>query len=74
MSQAFVREGDDQSLEDVGPSLNALTAYLSRQNNGMRIYEKKNFIDKDGREIHEMSDGLSYSKDSDGKWKVVYLK
>ena len=71
MSQAFVREGDDQWLEDVGPGMNALIAYLSRQNNGMRIYEKKNYIDSEGKEIHEMSDGLAYAKDADGKWKVV---
>jgi len=70
MSQAFVREGDDQWLEDVSPTLQALIVFLTRENNGIRIYEKKNRIDN-GREIHEMSNGLSYSKDDKGKWQVV---
>ncbi|HSC39849.1 MAG TPA: hypothetical protein VLD19_18330 [Chitinophagaceae bacterium] len=38
MSQAFVRENEEQWLHDVGPSLNALVVYLSRENNGIRGY------------------------------------
>jgi hypothetical protein len=34
------------------------------------VYEQKNFVDKDGKEIHVMSNGLSYAKD-DNKWYVV---
>lgn len=71
MSQAFVREGDDQWLEDVAPSLNALIAFLSRENNGIRIYEQKSFKDGQGREVHSMSNGLSYAKDDRGKWQIV---
>jgi hypothetical protein len=35
------------------------------------VYEQKNFIDKKGKEIHVMSNGLSYAKDDDSKWYVV---
>ncbi len=36
MSQAFVRESDDQWLEDVGPSMTALMVFLTRENRGCR--------------------------------------
>ena len=71
MSSAFVKESEEQWLHDIQPTLHALVVYLTRENNGIRVYEKKNFIDKKGREIHEMSNGLAYSKDSESKWYVV---
>jgi hypothetical protein len=69
MSQAFVREGDDQWLDEISPTLQALVVFLTRENNGVRVYEKKTYVDK-GPEIHVMSNGLSYANDS-GKWKIV---
>ncbi|HVM89097.1 MAG TPA: hypothetical protein VMT76_12985 [Puia sp.] len=71
MSQAFVKEEDGQWLHDVPPTMHALIAYLTRENNGIRVYEKRNFMNKYGQEVHEMSNGLSYSKDADGKWFVI---
>ncbi len=71
MSQAFVKESDDQWLHEVAPTLNALIVYLTRENNGVRVYEKKILHNSAGIEIHEMSNGLSYAKDQDGKWYVV---
>ena len=72
MSQAFVKESDEQWLHEVAPTLNALVVYLTRENNGIRVYEKKNFIDpKTNKEVHEMSNGLSYAKDADSKWYVI---
>jgi len=70
MSQAFVKESDDQWLHDIGPSMNALILFLTRENNGIRVYEKESSI-KDGNEVHLMSNGLSYAKDDAGKWYVV---
>ena len=70
MSHAFVREEDDQWLHDIPGTLPALINYLTKENNGVRVYEKKKVI-KDGMEIYEMSNGLSYSKDSNGKWQIV---
>ena len=71
MSSAFVRESEEQWLHDIQPTLNALIVYLTRENNGIRVYEKKNFVDKKGKEIFEMSNGLSYAKDANSKWYVV---
>jgi hypothetical protein len=73
MSQAFVKESDEQWLHDVQPTLNALVVYLTRENNGVRVYEKRAFMDKKtGKEMHEMSNGLTYSKDEGGKWYIVW--
>ena len=71
MSQAFVRESEEQWLHDIQPTMNALIVYLTKENNGIRVYEGKNFVDKKGKEIHEMSNGLSYAKDENSKWYVV---
>ena len=70
MSQAFIREGDDQSLEEVSPTLQALIVFLTRENNGVRVYEKKSFV-LGGRDIHVMSNGLSYARGVNGRWEVV---
>lgn len=72
MSSAFVRESDEQWLHEVGPGLPALLIYLTRENNGVRVYEKKSYTDdKTKKPVHEMSNGLSYSKDDSGKWYIV---
>ena len=70
MSQAFVREGDDQWLEDVGPSITALRVFLTRENNGIQIIERSNYMNTMDGQVHVMSNGLSYMKDHAGKWKV----
>jgi hypothetical protein len=71
MSRAFMKESDDQWLHDVAPTVTALLIYLTRENNGIRVYEEKRSIDSEGREVYDMSNGLSYTKDGDGKWRVV---
>jgi hypothetical protein len=71
MSSAFVKESEEQWLHDIQPTLPALMVYLTRENNGIRVYEKKNYIDPhSGVEIFEMSNGLSYSK-KDGHWIII---
>lgn len=71
MSRAFMKESDDQWLHDVAPTMIALLIYLTRENNGIRVYEEKRYIDSEGREVYDMSNGLSYAKDKEGKWRVV---
>jgi len=72
MSQAFVKESEEQWLHEVPPTLNALIVYLTRENNGVRVYEQKSFIDsKSGKEVHVMSNGLSYATDNESKWYVI---
>lgn len=71
MSQAFVRENEEQWLHEVPPTLNALIVYLTRENNGIRVYEKQSYaLPKDGKQAHLMSNGLSYALDDEGKWYV----
>jgi hypothetical protein len=71
MSSAFVKESEEQWLHDIQPTLPALIVYLTRENNGIRVYEKKNYIHPgSGLEIFEMSNGLSYSK-KDGHWIII---
>ena len=74
MSQASIKEEDDQWLHDPDGyrepgTVIALINYLTRENNGIRVYEKEKLI-KNNVEIHEISNGLSYSKDADGKWEI----
>jgi hypothetical protein len=72
MSQAFVKESDDQWLHDLPPTMNALVGYLTRENNGISVYQKTLSADKNGREVHSMSNGLNYAIDNEGKWEVVW--
>ncbi len=72
MSSAFVKESEEQWLHEVMPTLNALIHYLTRQNNGVRVYERNNFIDtKLGKTVYGMSNGASYSIDNNGKWYIL---
>ena len=72
MSQAFVRESEEQWLHEVAPTMNALIVYLIRENNGIRVYEQKTTIDKKtSKEIYHMSNGLSYTKDEEGRWSIA---
>ncbi|RZL20308.1 MAG: hypothetical protein EOO89_00630 [Pedobacter sp.] len=72
MSQAFVREGDEQWLHDIAPTLPALINYLTNENNGIRVYEKRNYQHHIlNKEVHEMSNGLTYTIAADGKWTIV---
>lgn len=70
MSQAFVKEEDDQWLHEIPGTLTALIHYLTKENNGIRIYEKNKLI-KNDKQVHEMSNGLKYSKDANGKWQII---
>lgn len=71
MSSAFVRESEEQWLHDIPPTLNALIVYLTRENNGIRVYEKENHIDPEtSKSVHLMSNGLSYTI-RDDKWTIV---
>lgn len=72
MSQAFVKEGDGEWLHDLPPTISALIQYLTRENNGIRVYEKSNTFNKElGRELHLMSNGFTYAKDDKGIWYIV---
>ena len=72
MSSAFVKEGEEQWLHDVSPTRTALLHYLTKENNGISVYEKKFRVDGNGREVIEMSNGLAYAIDKDGRWEIVW--
>ena len=72
MSSAFIKESEEQWLHEESPALNALIHYLTKENNGVQVYERSNFIDdKPGRMVHVMSNGGSYTIDDEGKWRMV---
>jgi len=72
MSRAFTKEEDGQWLNDIPPIMPALIRYLTNENNGIRVYEKKSYINTGtGKEVHEMSNGFSYSIDENGKWYAL---
>ncbi len=72
MSQAFVKESEEQWLHEIQPTLNALIVYLSRQNNGIRVYEVSSHNDKKTQKtVHLMSNGMSYTHNDDGAWKII---
>ena len=73
MSSAFVKEEDGQWLHDISPTMAALIHYLTGENNGVRVYEQRSFMDaKEGREVHAMSNGLNYAVGDDSKWYIVW--
>jgi hypothetical protein len=72
MSQAFVKESDEQGLHDIAPTLTALINYLTKENNGIRVYKIKDHVDAtSGKNVYEMSNGLSYSTDVGSRWFIA---
>ncbi|HYV91842.1 MAG TPA: hypothetical protein VE978_08665 [Chitinophagales bacterium] len=52
MSRAFIKESDDQWLNEIPPTLKAFVSFLTRENNGITIYEK-------GTSIHPVAGEFS---------------
>ncbi len=71
MSRAFVKEGDSENLRDIAPNITSLEYYLRRENGGAAIrLLKTRFSDQFQREVHDMSDGLSYGLNNDNQWQI----
>ncbi len=70
MSSAFVKEEESEWLWDVAPNVAALSRYLTRDT-GRQVFLKNSGKDAAGNEVLEMSNGLSYKLDAEGKWEVV---
>ena len=72
MSRGFAKEYEDQWLNEIAPIMSALVRFLTLESNGIQIHEKRNYPDPtNGRDVHEMSNGLSYSLDDEGKWYIL---
>lgn len=52
--------------------MSALIQYLTRENNGIPVYERRTYTDPtSGREVHEMSNSLSYAVDEKNQWYML---
>ena len=72
MSRGFVKEYEDEWLHEIAPTMNALVQHLTRESNGIRVYEKRTYTHPEtGKDVHEMSNGLSYSLNSGSQWYTV---
>jgi hypothetical protein len=71
MSRAFMKESDGEWLSDIAPTIGALINFLTKENNGIRVVEEKRTLDEKGNDIVHMSNGISYTKGSDGRWMVA---
>jgi len=72
MSQAFVKEGDEQWLHEIPPTLTALVNYLIRENNGVRVYEVRTTLSRNGKELHHMSNGMAYFVNDQSQWEIDF--
>ncbi len=69
----YGKEDDAQWLNDVQPTINALVNYLTRENNGIGVYEVGSFVHPVlQKEIHKMSNHLDYVVDTDLCWEIVW--
>jgi hypothetical protein len=71
MSQAFMREREEEWLGNIDPTLPALERYLTRDA-GYKVYEVKRHQHPElKKEVYEMSNGLTYALDDDKRWYVL---
>ena len=72
MSSAFIRESEGENLNEVEATLSALLFYLRRENGGNSVYVLKSYYsDKHKKDLHEMSDGLTYALNDNNKWCII---
>lgn len=59
-------------LPDKLPGIEELVFYLTKLNDNIMVYVKKITNDAlNGDKIYEMSNGLSYQRDSNGNWYIL---
>jgi hypothetical protein len=72
MSQAFVKENDDNGLlHQIEPTLFALLKYLQAENNGQRVFVVKEEMKNDVN-VWVMSNGFSYFINKDNNWEMIF--
>ena len=72
MSQAFVKEHDEQWLHEISPTVPVLINYLTRENNGVRVYEVKSETTAEGKTLHHMSNRLAYFVNNQSQWEIKW--
>jgi hypothetical protein len=70
MSRAFVKEGESDQLKDIEPNMGSLLFFLKRENGNAVRNLKTRFSEKFQREVHDMSDGLTYGLNDNNQWQV----
>lgn len=70
MSRAFVKEGESDQLKDIEPNMGSLLFFLKRENGSAVRNLKTRFSEKFQREVHDMSDGLTYGLNDNNQWQV----
>ena len=72
MHQASVKNIEEKRLREVLPTIHELIFYLTKLNDSIMVYVKKIYKDPhDGARIYEMSNGLSYTQDGEGRWWIL---
>jgi len=65
-------EGEAGHLKDLAPNLGALLFFLRVENGGTVIRDEKNyFSEKYGRDVYEMSEGLTYALNDAQHWYII---
>ncbi|MDQ2863889.1 MAG: hypothetical protein M3R50_09630 [Bacteroidota bacterium] len=55
-------------MHEIAPTIHVLIIYLTKENNGVKVYEQNNYPDaKSGKIIHVMGNWLSYVTDEESK-------
>lgn len=71
MSQAFVKENDDNGLlNQVEPTLPALVRYLQREHGEALVY-LEHWETMNGVNCAVMSNGFSYFLNPDKQWEII---
>ena len=71
MSQAFVKENDDNGmLHQIAPTFAALTKYLQVENSGKQIFLQRSEA-INGVEHYHMSNGFTYFINRDNNWEML---
>lgn len=70
MSRAFVKEGESDQLRDLAPNLASLLFFLKRENGSVVSEMHVRLSEQFQREVHDMSDGLTYGLNDDRQWQV----
>jgi hypothetical protein len=72
MSQAFVKENDDNGLlHQIEPTVPALIKYLQAENNSRLVTVVRQEI-KAEVNIWKMSNGFSYFINKDNNWEMIF--
>ena len=72
MSRGFVKDYEDQWLNEIPATVNALIHHLTYESNGFAVYQKGTYIHPETqKQIHQMSNGVSYFVNNQNQWTIL---